>query len=116
MYTAFFALAAVSPTRQQAFRWTMIVHLGLILMVCWLIAVPDPSPSVPYLGQVLLVAGIVEGAILIGWRLTQMPKSLGLEFLLACVHRRGVGGTEPVGTDHLVGAADPGVARGRGRD
>jgi hypothetical protein len=82
MYTAFFALAAVSPTRQQAFRWTMIVHLGLILMVCWLIAVPDPSPSVPYLGQVLLVAGIVEGAILIGWRLTQMPKSLGLEFLL----------------------------------
>jgi hypothetical protein len=34
------------------------------------------------LGQVLLVAGIVEGALLIGWRLTQLPKSQALEFLL----------------------------------
>ncbi len=34
------------------------------------------------LGNVLLVAGIVEGALLLGWRLTQIPKSQALEFLL----------------------------------
>jgi hypothetical protein len=34
------------------------------------------------LGLTLLVAGIVEGAVLIGWRLTQLPKSQALEFLL----------------------------------
>ena len=30
----------------------------------------------------LLIAGIVEGATLVGWRLTQLPKSQALEFLL----------------------------------
>ena len=34
------------------------------------------------LGNGLLVAGIVEGALLVGWRLTQLPKSQALEFLL----------------------------------
>ena len=34
------------------------------------------------LGQVLLTTGICEGAVLLGWRLTQFPKNLGLEFLL----------------------------------
>ena len=34
------------------------------------------------LGNVLLVAGIVEGALLLGWRLTQLPKSQALEFIL----------------------------------
>src|SRR5207237_7504654 len=43
--------------------------------VCW-------GGSPVFLGQSLLVAGIVEGAVLIGWRLTQLPKSQALEFLL----------------------------------
>src|SRR5262249_21771633 len=30
----------------------------------------------------LLIAGMVEGALLLGWRLTQLPKSQALEFLL----------------------------------
>ena len=34
------------------------------------------------LGHLLLVAGIVEGAVLVGWRLTQLPRSQALEFLL----------------------------------
>jgi hypothetical protein len=34
------------------------------------------------LGNLLLVAGIVEGAALVGWRLTQLPKSQALEFIL----------------------------------
>jgi hypothetical protein len=34
------------------------------------------------LGHILLVAGVVEGATLIGWRLTQLPRSQALDFLL----------------------------------
>ena len=33
-------------------------------------------------GYLLLTLGIVEGAALVGWRLTQLPKSQALEFLL----------------------------------
>jgi hypothetical protein len=40
-------------------------------------------------GHILLVAGIVEGAVLVGWRLTQMPKSQALEFLLVSPLRPG---------------------------
>src|SRR5437870_53148 len=39
------------------------------------------------LGEVLLIAGIIEGALLIGWRLTQCPKSQALEFLLVSAVR-----------------------------
>src|SRR5262249_24485559 len=34
------------------------------------------------LGYMLLTAGIVEGAMLLGWRLTQLPRGQALEFLL----------------------------------
>jgi hypothetical protein len=34
------------------------------------------------LGHLLLIAAIVEGALLIGWRLTQLPRSQAMEFLL----------------------------------
>jgi hypothetical protein len=80
MLFAFFALAARSPSRQLAFRRVVTVHIVLLTAVCgawrWL------ACSAEILGHVLLVAGIVEGAILIGWRLTQLPKSQALEFLL----------------------------------
>jgi hypothetical protein len=33
-------------------------------------------------GYLLLIAGIIEGAMLLGWRLTQLPKTQALEFLL----------------------------------
>jgi hypothetical protein len=79
---AFFKLAAVSPTRQRAFRSLALAHLlfltlGIAVAECW------TWPSTPVLiGNLLLVAGIVEGALLIGWRLTQLPKSQALEFVL----------------------------------
>jgi len=47
-----------------------------------LILLLDADSQPPFLGHVLLVTGIVEGALLIGWRLTQLPKSQALEFLL----------------------------------
>jgi hypothetical protein len=42
----------------------------------------SPEAGLQLLGNVLLTAGIVEGAVLVGWRLTQIPKSQALEFLL----------------------------------
>ena len=43
------------------------------------------------IGYLTLVLGIVEGSTLIGWRLTQLPKSLALEFLLTTpISARGV--------------------------
>jgi hypothetical protein len=41
-----------------------------------------PGRGVVLLGHLLLIAGIVEGATLVGWRLTQLPRSQALEFLL----------------------------------
>ena len=79
---AFFALAARSRSRQSVFRRVVVAHL-LVLAAGWVaLAVRGPGKSAELLGHLLLVAGIVEGAVLIGWRLTQMPKSQALEFML----------------------------------
>src|SRR5580692_4251291 len=77
---AFFTLAAVSPNRQRAFRTILIAHL--LAMALIIIAMIWRKAGPLLLGHVLLVAGIIEGALLIGWRLTQLPKSQALEFLL----------------------------------
>jgi len=87
MLRSFFALAAQSPTRQQAFRQLVFTHLLVVLGGA--VAIQVYAANVGYrgagasiLGHILLIAGIVEGAMLIGWRLTQLPKSQALEFLL----------------------------------
>src|SRR5207253_1489353 len=82
MFAPFFALAAVSPTRQAAFRTAVLLHLAIVAGGAWLVAGPYPRAAAPWLGHLLLIAGIVEGAALVGWRLTQLPKSQALEFLL----------------------------------
>jgi hypothetical protein len=82
MFSPFFALAAVSPGRQRAFRSAVLLHLAVLTGGAWLLAVSDPRTAAPWLGHLLLIAGIVEGAALVGWRLTQLPKSQALEFLL----------------------------------
>src|SRR6266446_6781741 len=82
MIAAFFNLAAVSSSRQRTFRTVVASHLagvGFVLAGMQLVGVWNPRLL---LGNALLVAGIVEGALLVGWRLTQMPKSQALEFLL----------------------------------
>jgi hypothetical protein len=97
MLRSFFALAAQSPSRQQAFRQMVFTHLLLVfggaaaLHAASRVSI-DPTAGVltpparlagaPILGHILLITGIVEGAMLIGWRLTQLPKSQALEFLL----------------------------------
>lgn len=81
MLSSFLTLAAQSPTRQKSFRSAVVAHLGLLLGAVWASS-SRPGQPFPLLGHLLLCAGIVEGALLVGWRLTQMPKSQALEFLL----------------------------------
>ena len=84
---AFFILAAVAPNRQRSFRTLLAAHvmmLGILLAgMLWRRTAVGPM----LFGQILLVAGIIEGAMLIGWRLTQLPKSQALEFLLVSATR-----------------------------
>jgi hypothetical protein len=78
----FFALAAQSPTRQATFRRIVLMHLLILACAYWTLSQqPIGKPSL-LLGHLTLVAGIVEGALLVGWRLTQLPRSQALEFLL----------------------------------
>jgi hypothetical protein len=53
-------------------------------MTClgWAAAKSTTLATLSVVGQLALVLGIVEGGALIGWRLTQLPKSQALEFLL----------------------------------
>ncbi len=82
MLSSFLYLAAQSPTRQWSFRCAVTAHLALLLGAVWASTSRPPGQAFPLLGHLLLCAGIVEGALLVGWRLTQMPKSQALEFLL----------------------------------
>ena len=84
---AFFTLAAVAPNRQRSFRAIVVGHL-VMLLILFIGMVWKPETTSPVLlGEILLVAGIIEGALLIGWRLTQLPKSQALEFLLVSAVR-----------------------------
>src|SRR5579884_1286694 len=82
MLSAFFALAARSTTRQTAFRRVVAAHLLLLGAVAWAVHAQGPGGPTVLLGHALMVAAVVEGAVLIGWRLTQIPRSQALEFLL----------------------------------
>lgn len=82
MFFPFFSLAMVSPGRQQALRVTVVVHLLLLTAAVWGVVGSARLESPELIGHVLMVAGIVEGAVLVGWRLAQLPKSQALEFLL----------------------------------
>jgi hypothetical protein len=82
MLAPFFTLAAVSPGRQYTFRCLVAVHLVALGCGFGLVEANRPHGA-PIVGHLLLVAGIIEGALLLGWRLTQLPKSQALEFLLA---------------------------------
>jgi hypothetical protein len=104
MLAAFFSLAAQSPTRQRTFRRAVAGHLLLLAAVVAVLARRAPGTPVAFVGYVLLVAGIVEGALLVGWRLTQLPKSQALEFLLVSPLRPGglFLGEALVGLTHLL--------------
>lgn len=78
MLHSFFVAAMLAPGRHLTFRRTVGLHVLLLSALAWA-ATPATLTTVGYL---VLVVGIVEGAALVGWRLTQLPKSQALEFLL----------------------------------
>jgi hypothetical protein len=81
MFGEFFRLAMRAPGRRSAFQWAVAVHLFIVLAgFHFAQSLGDQGPVL--LGQTLLVTSVVEGATLIGWRLTQLPKSQSLEFFL----------------------------------
>jgi hypothetical protein len=82
MFAPFFVLAAQSPSRQSAFRQAVAAHLVLLGVGVLIVIHQAAGVGAVVLGHLLLVTGIVEGALLIGWRLTQLPRSQALEFLL----------------------------------
>src|SRR4051794_34111071 len=82
MLTPFFVLAGQSPTRQIALRRVIAAHVALLLVMALVASRQKPGEGAVLFAHVLLVAGIVEGAVLVGWRLTQLPKSQVLEFML----------------------------------
>jgi hypothetical protein len=82
MLAPFFSLAMRAPARQTAFRRAAVAHL-VLLASATAILLSRPTPTVMQtVVYGLLGAGIVEGAVLLGWRMTQLPKSQSLEFLL----------------------------------
>jgi hypothetical protein len=82
MLAPFLSLAMRAPARQSAFRRAAVAHLLFVsAMGAAVLAAPTPGTSQLF-GYGLLAAGMVEGAVLLGWRLTQLPKSQALEFLL----------------------------------
>ncbi len=82
MLAPFFRLAAQSTTRQRTLRRLLVVHLAALGLASVALPWLAGERAALWLGNLLLIAGIVEGALLIGWRLTQLPKSQALEFLL----------------------------------
>ena len=82
MLKPFFAAAMLSPTRQRSFRWIAMVHVVCCAALSLGAIQYNSNSTMLSIGYFALILGIVEGATLIGWRLTQLPKSLALEFLL----------------------------------
>lgn len=90
MLKPFFTVAMLAPNRQLAFRRTVGVHVGILTALGWTAGSTSPA-ALTTVGYLVLILGIVEGAALIGWRLTQLPKSQALEFLFVTpIHPRRV--------------------------
>jgi hypothetical protein len=86
MFARMFAQAMLSPGRQRAFQRAIVTHAFAILAAATAVEFWG-AVGLILLGELLLVVGITEGAILVGWRLTQLPKSQALEFLLVTPQR-----------------------------
>ena len=68
--------------RQAGFRRASMAHLLFVASGVGFILANPSAATLQVFGYGLLGAGLVEGAVLLGWRLTQLPKSQALEFLL----------------------------------
>lgn len=82
MLWPFYEQAGRSISRQLSFRRLLFVLMIGLAVMC-LVPIRFGRPNlVIALGLTLLFGGIISGGLLIGWRLTQLPKSRSLEPLL----------------------------------
>src|SRR5262245_29937599 len=82
MLQTFFATAMRARARHLTFRRAVAIHVALLTCLGWAAAHAENTATLSAVGQLTLILGIIEGAVLVGWRLTQLPKSQALEFLL----------------------------------
>jgi hypothetical protein len=82
MLAPFFTVAMVAPNRQATFRRAVVAHVLLLTLAAWLLTDPTRANGMVTFAYLCLGAAMVEAAALVGWRLTQMPKSQALEFML----------------------------------
>ena len=82
MFKPFFSAAMRAPARHLSFRRAAGAHVLALAALGWAVAASPTAGTLTAAGYFALVMGIVEGAALVGWRLTQLPKSQALEFLL----------------------------------
>ena len=97
MIVPFFHAAMAAPARQAGFRRAAIGHTIFVALAVGAVSATRSPEALQTLGYSLLAAGIVEAAVLLAWRLTQLPKSQALEFLLVSpVSSRRIFATEAV--------------------
>ena len=82
MLQPFFSIGMRAPGRHLTFRRTVAIHVVLLTCLGWAASKAEHAALLSAAGQFALILGIIEGAALVGWRLTQLPKSQALEFLL----------------------------------
>ena len=82
LFAPFFIAAMKSHNRQLSFRRVVAFHVLLMLALTVAASRAETNDEFTTVAYLFLVLGIVEGAALVGWRLTQLPKSQALEFLL----------------------------------
>ena len=82
MLKPFFVAAMLAPGRHLTFRRTVGFHVAILTALAWAAARAESPDTLTAVGHLVIILGIVEGGALVGWRLTQMPKSQALEFLL----------------------------------
>jgi hypothetical protein len=89
----------------------VVLHLSVLAMTLLMLAVNRSGRLFSIMGDAHILLGIVEGALLVGWRLVQWPKSQALEpLLLANLSSRSVmAGEQSVGIGQLLLLAISGV-------
>ena len=104
MLREFFKQASRSPSRQRFFRTLAVIHFLVLSMVILIVLQGKRIPLAAAVGDAIVLLGIVEGALVVGWRLVQWPKSRALEpLLLANLSSAGVmAGEQAVGMTFLA--------------
>ena len=82
MLAPFLIAGMRAPGRQVAFRRAVVLHVVISAGLIAAVSRSATSSVQTTIGYFFLVLGLVEGAAIVGWRLTQLPKSQALEFLL----------------------------------